>query len=68
MKSHELIIEGMSCRHCVISVSKELSKIPGLRVHNVEIGRALVEYDDTEVTQAQIAKAIEEAGHRLVST
>lgn len=68
MKSHELIIEGMSCRHCVISVSKELSKIPGLRVQNVEIGRALVEYDDTEVTQAHIAKAIEEAGHRLVST
>ncbi|MBM4161582.1 MAG: heavy-metal-associated domain-containing protein [Ignavibacteria bacterium] len=67
MKSHELIIEGMSCGHCVMSVSKELSKVAGLKVRNVELGRALVEYDDTEVTQAQLAKAIEEAGYRLVS-
>lgn len=67
MKTQELIIEGMSCGHCVMSVRKELSKVPGLTVDNVEIGRALVQYDEAKVTEDQLAKVIEEAGYRLVS-
>ncbi len=67
MKTQELIIEGMSCGHCVMSVKKELSKVSGLTVENVEIGRALVQYDEAKVTKGQLAKVIEEAGYKLVS-
>ncbi|MEK6755000.1 MAG: heavy-metal-associated domain-containing protein [Bacteroidota bacterium] len=67
MKTQELIIEGMSCGHCVMSVRKELSKVSGLTVENIEIGRALVQYDEAKVTKGQLAKVIEEAGYRLVS-
>ena len=67
MKTQELIIEGMSCGHCVMSVRKELSKVSGLTVESIEIGRALVQYDEAKVTEDQLAKVIEEAGYKLVS-
>lgn len=67
MKTVELKIEGMTCGHCVMSVKKELGKVAGLTVQNVEIGRALVQYDEATVTADQLAKIIEEAGYKLVS-
>lgn len=67
MKTVELKIEGMTCGHCVMGVKKELGKVAGLTVQNVEIGKALVEYDEATVTADQLARIIEEAGYRLVS-
>jgi copper chaperone CopZ len=48
-------------------VKKELSKLSGLTIENVEIGKARVQYDEAKVTSDQISKAIEEAGYKLVS-
>jgi copper chaperone len=56
-------IQGMSCHHCVMAVKKELGKVPGLIVKDVSIGSAVVEYDETKVTPAQIRVAIEDAGY-----
>jgi copper chaperone len=67
MKTHELTIQGMSCGHCVMHVKQALSKLNGLNIQNVEIGKAIVEFDDTVVSKQQIAKTIEEAGYKLVS-
>jgi len=67
MKMEELKIEGMSCGHCIMAVKKELSKLPQLSVEDVQIGKARVQYDETEVGRQDIARAIETAGYRLVS-
>jgi len=67
MKSEDLKIEGMSCQHCVMSVRKELEKLAGLHVEEVEIGKARVRYDESRVTPQEIAHAIDEAGYRLVA-
>ena len=67
MKTQDLTIEGMSCGHCVMHVKKELSKLNGLTIENVEIGKARVQYDEAKVTSDQISKAIEEAGYKLLS-
>ena len=67
MKTQDLTIEGMSCGHCVMHVKKELSKVSGLTIENVEIGKARVQYDEAKVTTDQISKAIEEAGYKLLS-
>jgi len=48
-------------------VKKELSKLTGLTIENVEIGKARVHYDETKVTPDQVSKAIEEAGYKLSS-
>ena len=65
MTTHELTIKGMSCRHCVMHVQKELSKVQNLVVEDVEIGKARVQFDDAKVTREQIAQAINAAGYDL---
>ena len=65
MKSEELKISGMTCNHCVTSVRKELAKVPGVEIKDVQIGSALVSYDESKVSNALLRSAIEEAGFTL---
>ncbi len=65
MKNEELKISGMTCNHCVMSVRKELSKLPGVEVKDVRIGSALVAYDESKVSGDLLRKAVEEAGFTL---
>jgi copper chaperone len=67
MKTQNLTIEGMSCGHCVMHVKKELSKLNGVTIENIEIGKARVQVDETQVSFEHLVKAVEEAGYRLVS-
>jgi len=67
MKSHELTIEGMSCQHCVMHVRKELDKVSGLVVEDVQIGKARVQFDDATLSPSRLQEAVQEAGYRLVS-
>ncbi|MGB2867918.1 MAG: cation transporter [Bacteroidota bacterium] len=67
MKTQELIIEGMSCGHCVMSVKRELGKLQDVKVEDVQIGKAKVQVDESKVTPKALSHAIEEAGYRLIS-
>jgi copper chaperone len=62
----EYKIEGMSCNHCVMAVQKNLSKIK-LTKFEVTIGSAKVEFDNNEIVEEQIIKAIEDAGYQVVN-
>jgi len=62
-----LAIEGMTCGHCVMSVKKELSKLPDVVVDDVQIGKARVRFDETKVTVQVLERAVEEAGYRVVT-
>jgi copper chaperone len=61
----EFKIEGMSCNHCVMAVKKSLSKI-NLVLFEVAIGSAKVEFDEKEIAEEVIIKAIEEAGYQVI--
>ncbi len=65
MTTKDIRIEGMNCHHCVMAVKKELSRVPGLRVKDVQIGSASIEYDEKVVTPEKIKEAVEEAGYAL---
>ncbi|MEX2115845.1 MAG: cation transporter [Bacteroidota bacterium] len=65
MKVQELNIQGMSCGHCVMSVRKGLDAVPGLVVQSVEIGKAVVRYDETKVTIDDIKKAVQKTGYSV---
>lgn len=65
MKSETIKIEGMSCQHCVMAVKKELSKLD-LKVNDVQVGSASVEYDENRITKSDIDKAIVEAGFKTI--
>ena len=62
----DLKIEGMTCGHCEMSVTKELSKLPGAQDVKVssQSGTASLSVDDS-VDQDQVSAAVEEAGYKL---
>lgn len=64
MKSEKLLIEGMTCQHCVMAVKKELSKL-SLNIKSVQIGSAEIEFDEEKVSHQQIKEAINEAGYEV---
>lgn len=63
MSKVEIKIEGMTCGHCAMSITKELTGLAG--VTNVQVdhakGSAVVEL--TGVTNEQLADAVTEAGY-----
>lgn len=68
-KQLELNISGMTCGHCAMSVTKELSKLDGAAnvIVNPQAGTASLEVAES-VDQAAVAAAVEEAGYELVSS
>lgn len=56
-------IDGMSCGHCVATVKQTLERIEGVKVTEVKVGSATVEFDDTLVAPSKIAEVISAAGY-----
>lgn len=60
----KILIEGMSCQHCVAHVKAALEEIGGKNIIiNLEEGSAVV---DTEATSDEITAIIGEAGYDVV--
>lgn len=66
MAQVELKIEGMHCQHCVMAVKKAIDALRGVSGSKVEIGSAVVTYDEAGVAPAAIEEAIENAGYKVV--
>lgn len=60
-----LQVEGMSCGHCKMAVTKALTELDG--VANVEVhlekGTVDVEYNEAKVSLDKMKEAIEEQGY-----
>lgn len=68
MKRAVVMIDGMSCNHCVMRVKKALEGLSGMKVAKVEIGKATVEFDDSRIEEQGLTEAIQQAGYRVVKT
>jgi copper chaperone len=68
MALKKLEISGMSCGHCVKGVTMALQDLPGVQVKDVSIGSALVDVDETVVSEAQLSHAIADAGYAIERT
>ena len=63
-----LKVKGMSCQHCVMSVTKALNRLEGIKNVQVDLAKGEVQFDNTKaVLMDQIEKAIEEAGYQVIS-
>lgn len=62
MAEAKLKIDGMSCQHCVMAVKKALGAVAGVDSSDVEIGNAVVRYDEGKASQKDLEAAIEKAG------
>jgi copper chaperone len=66
MAETRIAIEGMSCQHCVMAVRKALGGLPGILESNVQIGSAVVKYDENKVNKDDIEAKIEDVGYKIV--
>jgi copper chaperone len=68
--STELGVQGMTCSHCVSSVTQELGRVAGVTQVSVDlvaggVSRVTVG-SDVALDAAQVAAAVDEAGYALV--
>jgi copper chaperone len=60
-------VEGMTCGHCVNSVSAEIGRIGGVTQVQVDLASGLIEVTSNEpVPTDAIKQAVEEAGYALI--
>jgi copper chaperone len=61
-----ITVSGMTCGHCVNSVTEELSKISGVKEVKVDLDRGKVDItSESELAQADLSGAIQEAGYEI---
>src|SRR5690606_13540996 len=65
MATTTLKISGMTCGHCVKSVTEALEDVDGVKRADVDLqqGRATVEYDESRTTPRSLAQAVTEEGY-----
>ncbi len=64
MKKIKINIDGMTCRHCVKRVTDALNSL-GIYDAQVEIGHAILSFDDNTITIEKISEVLKEAGYTL---
>jgi copper chaperone len=64
-----LKVKGMSCQHCVMSVTKALTQLGGVKNVQVDLAKGEVRFDNTKsITSDQIQKAITDAGYEVIQS
>lgn len=66
MATTTLKVTGMTCGHCVSSVTEALESVAGVEHAQVDLqnGRATVEYDATRTSPDALASAVTEEGYK----
>ena len=61
-------IDGMTCMHCVGSVTKALEEVPGVKEVDVSLEgkNARIRYDDVDATLSALKNAIRMAGYKVL--
>lgn len=60
-------VEGMTCGHCVNSVTQEVSAIAGVLNVNVDLASGIVTVESREpLSNEDVSAAVDEAGYTLV--
>ncbi len=58
-------IQGMTCQHCVMAVTKALGKLPGLKNLKVDLAKGEATYENTEnISRSSVRQAVEDAGYK----
>ena len=60
-------VKGMSCQHCVMSVTKALGQLEGIKNVRVDLVKGEVRFDNSkEIASNRIEKAISDAGYQVI--
>jgi copper chaperone len=64
--SREYDVQGMTCGHCVLSVTEEVSDLPGVEHVEVDLGSGRLVVRGV-VTDEAIRAAVSEAGYEVAA-
>ncbi len=64
----EYTVAGMTCAHCVASVTEEVEQVDGVAAVAVELESGRLAVEGESIDDASIRAAVEEAGYEVVST
>ena len=59
-------VDGMSCDHCRVAVTGEVSQVAGVQSVDVDLETKLVRVEGAGVDAAAVVAAIDEAGYDAV--
>ncbi len=67
MTKQAITVNGMSCGHCVETITKSVGALPGVQAVNVDLEqkRVAVEYDEAATGMEAISAAIAKAGFEV---
>ncbi len=64
--STSYVVEGMTCGHCVASVTEEVSEIAGVHDVVVDLATGALSFaSDEPIARETVAAAVREAGYEL---
>lgn len=61
-----MLVEGMSCNHCVMAVTNALKAIEGVSNVDVDLENKKVEIEGANLVDGTLKEAVEEAGYDVV--
>ena len=68
MSTSTFTVSGMTCGHCVRSVTEEVSDIPGVLDVQVDLATGRLTVKSSEpLAESAVRAAVEEAGYQLVA-
>lgn len=62
----EYTVFGMTCDHCVLSVTEEVSEVHGVEQVDVDLATGRLALTGAGFTEAEIKAAVAEAGYEAV--
>lgn len=64
---NEFTVKGMTCNHCVLSVTEEVSDVEGVDSVDVDLESGRLTVAGQGYTDEQIKAAVEEAGYEVAA-
>jgi copper chaperone len=61
------LVAGMTCGHCTIAVTEEVSRVVGVDAVDVDLDTKLVRVHGSAVDGAAVIAAVDEAGYDAVA-
>jgi copper chaperone len=60
-------VSGMTCAHCVMSVSEEVSEVAGVTAVDVDLPGGRLTVSGGDISDDAVRAAVSEAGYEVVS-
>jgi copper chaperone len=65
MSNVTIVVNGMSCGHCVASVEKAVSALGAIGKVDLQSKTVAIQFDETQLQLTQIKEAIEDQGYEI---